>query len=191
MNDKQLLRSAVLAKREGLARAEQARLSSQVVDALQESELLARASNILAYLPFRGEVDLMPLFDWLEHHGKSLAFPKIMDKANGYMEPYFVDAPWRSNVRPGAFNILEPDGSMRMADPELLDLVFVPGVAFDRKSYRLGFGGGFYDRFLPRLGIHTLKVGIAYQFQLVDEVPRDPHDIALDGVCTEQGLFLK
>ncbi|MDP3486386.1 MAG: 5-formyltetrahydrofolate cyclo-ligase [Bacillota bacterium] len=189
MIDKQLLRKTVLAKREGLPSAEQAQLSSRVIDALRQSEVLSRSTKILAYLPFRGEVDLMPLFDWLEHQGKSLAFPKIMDKASGYMEPYFVDAPWRNYVKPGAFNILEPDGNM--ADPYLLDLVLVPGVAFDRESYRLGFGGGFYDRFIPRLGTHALRVGIAYQFQVMTEIPRDPHDIALDGICTERGLFLK
>ncbi|KAF0196788.1 MAG: 5-formyltetrahydrofolate cyclo-ligase [Bacillota bacterium] len=191
MTDKHHIRKAVLVKREGLPCEKQALFSSRVVEALRQSEVLARSTSILAYLPFRGEVDLSLLFDWLQDQGKKLAFPKIIDKANGYMEPYFVDTPWRNNVKPGAFNILEPEGDIRVANPALLDLVFVPGVAFDSESYRLGFGGGFYDRFLLRLGTHTLKVGIAYQFQVMAQIPRDPHDIALDGVCTERGLFLK
>lgn len=191
MIDKKSIRKAVLTEREGLPAIERARMSLNVVEALRQTTLMARSSLILAYIPYRGEVDLSLLFDLLESQGKKLAFPKVVDKASGYMEPYFVDAPWRNNVKPGAFNILEPEGSIRVADPASLDLVLVPGVAFDREAYRLGFGGGFYDRFLPRLSKRTFTVGIAYQFQVITEVPRDPHDIALDGICTEQGLFLK
>jgi len=191
MTDKQQLRKAVLAEREGLPRDQQAFYSSKIVDTIRQSEVLALSHNVLAYLPFRGEVDLSPLFDWLESQGKQLALPKVVNKAGGHMEAYFLGRPWRDNVKPGAFNILEPDGNIMMAEPTSLDLILVPGVAFDRESYRLGFGGGYYDRFLPRVGTHALRVGVAYQFQVVAQVPRDLHDIAVDGICTEQGLFLK
>ena len=191
MTDKRVLRSRILAQREALSEDQINTLSLRVITSLRESNLLAQSARVMAYIRCRGEVDLSLLFDWLEHREKRLAFPKVASKIDGWMQPYYIGKPWRNNLALGAFNILEPSGDINPADPAQLDLVLVPGVAFDRDLYRIGFGGGFYDRFLPRLGAHSLKIGIAYQFQLVSKVPRDTHDIPLDGVCTEQGLFLK
>jgi len=125
----------------------------------------------------------------LEQLGKRLCLPQVIDKKEGLMEPIEMPAPWYDNVAPGYFGILEPTKGSTV-DPCLIDIVLLPGVAFDQECYRLGYGGGFYDRFLPRLSPNAIKIGIAFGMQMVDRVPRDPHDIPLDGVCTEHGLKL-
>ena len=81
--------------------------------------------------------------------------------------------------------MLEPDASLPVVEPHELDMILVPGVAFDRCGYRLGFGGGFYDRFLPR--VTTTKVGIIYAALLVEKVPRGPFDQPVDFLVSEIG----
>ncbi|RLF88523.1 5-formyltetrahydrofolate cyclo-ligase, partial [Thermococci archaeon] len=88
-----------------------------------------------------------------------------------------------SELRPGKFNIMEPREAI---DEEVnLDLIVVPGVAFDESGYRLGFGKGYYDRFL-RSFRETTKLGLAYEFQVLEEVPRDEGDIPVDFIITEK-----
>jgi len=70
-----------------------------------------------------------------------------------------------------------------------LDLVIVPGVAFDRKGHRLGFGAGYYDRFLPKLRPGVKKIAVAFEVQLVDSVPAEEHDIRMDAILTEEQLI--
>lgn len=168
--------------------AEQQAKSAAICILLQGAEVVNAARSILAYLPFHGEVDLTYLYDVWEKQGKRLAFPRVTDKASGAMEAVFVSVPWRLNVKPGAFGILEPTAASDPVSLESLDLVCVPGVAFDLSMYRLGFGGGFYDRFLPRLADSAKCIGIAYDFQIVEEVPTEIYDVPLDGLCTEQRL---
>ena len=97
MTDKQQLRKSILAKRQGLPAETQGLYSSIIVETIRQSEVFASSRNILAYLPFRGEVDLSPLFDWLESQGKQLALPKVVNKAVGHMDAYFLGKPWRDN----------------------------------------------------------------------------------------------
>jgi 5-formyltetrahydrofolate cyclo-ligase len=88
---------------------------------------------------------------------------------------------------PGVFGILEPrKESARIFNPEEIDLVIVPGVAFDEHRNRIGFGAGFYDRFLESVRPSCAKIGIAFEFQIYDEVPVEEHDIPLDLVITEK-----
>lgn len=91
-----------------------------------------------------------------------------------------------SELRPGAYGILEPDvDGAREGKIDELDVVFVPGVVFDRDGYRIGYGGGYYDRFLPKLMPQTLCVGVAFSLQVVESVPRDAFDRRLHGLVTE------
>lgn len=100
----------------------------------------------------------------------------------------------------GPYGIREPDMHVQLAAGHLnalpdalsvqeLDVVIVPGVAFDRKGGRLGYGGGYYDRFLPQLRPNALKIGIAYQLQMVEQLPMETHDIPLDLIVTEKSVY--
>jgi 5-formyltetrahydrofolate cyclo-ligase len=97
-------------------------------------------------------------------------------------------------LAPGTLGILEPRPELRAlpgrrVEPDRIDLVMVPGVAFDRRGGRLGHGKGFYDRFLPRLRADALAVGAAFECQLFPEIPMLPHDVYMDRVITEQDIY--
>ena len=89
----------------------------------------------------------------------------------------------------GSFGILEPINEVvedkRLIKPEEIDLVIVPGVAFDKNMNRIGFGGGFYDRYLSLLKSSCKKVGLAYQFQIVEKIETEEHDMKVDMIVTE------
>lgn len=92
-----------------------------------------------------------------------------------------------SDLRPGTFNILEPSTTAPLIEASELDLLFVPGVAFDLSKGRLGYGGGFYDRILTQT--KALKIGVAFSFQIFEKLPLEAHDQRVDLVITENGIF--
>ncbi|MBF0286206.1 MAG: 5-formyltetrahydrofolate cyclo-ligase [SAR324 cluster bacterium] len=93
-----------------------------------------------------------------------------------------------NQLQAGKFNIKEPISAMRQSiELEQIDLVIVPGVAFDEKGGRLGYGKGYYDRFLSQ--IHAFFLGLAFDFQVVDSIPQLPHDIPMDAILTEKGFI--
>ena len=91
-------------------------------------------------------------------------------------------------TRAGAYGILEPEGDLTVA-PHTFDAVLVPGLAFDIMGNRLGFGAGYYDRFLSMVGPQTLRIGIGYDWQIVETVPVGTHDIHLTHIITDQRLI--
>lgn len=149
--------------------------SAQIRAVLQGSDLWKAAAVIYGYSPLASEPD------WrgeIWPPDKTLAFPLVT--AGGLV---FVTG---RDLRPGAHGVLEPAGT----DPAPpASLVLVPGLAFDARGYRLGRGGGYYDRFLESLG-HPRPVlcGVCFACQLVPEVPREAHDARVDYVVTETGL---
>lgn len=86
------------------------------------------------------------------------------------------------DLSPGAHGILEPKYA-KAADPLHIDVILIPGLAFDKKGYRIGHGGGYYDRFLQKTG--AVKIGVCFEFQLLDKVPKEKHDVKMDVVVTE------
>ena len=85
----------------------------------------------------------------------------------------------------GAFGIAEPGPEARLCRPDEIDLLFVPGVAFTRSGARLGRGKGFYDRYLSQPGVRAVRIGVCYAHQLVDELPVEPHDVAMQRVVSD------
>jgi 5-formyltetrahydrofolate cyclo-ligase len=142
---------------------------------------------------------------WYVSHGDELptrdAIRRELDRGREVLVPY-VDGPglrlWRlralEELRPGAFGILEPPPALRgaaarEAAPERIDLVVVPGVAFDPLGRRIGSGQGFYDRLLARLRADCVRAGLCYEAQVVDRVPAEPHDQPMDLVVTERRVI--
>ncbi|MBB6099422.1 5-formyltetrahydrofolate cyclo-ligase [Deinobacterium chartae] len=138
--------------------------------------------RVLAYRAFGSEVSLnaLPLLD------PSLVL--YTTRANLTPAPHLTVHPWESvRVRPG-WNLLEPDADEPETDPSALEAVLVPGLAFDRAGYRLGYGVGFYDRFLPTLPQGCVRVGVTTEALRVDALPSEPHDVPVDFVATEAGV---
>ncbi|MFN4196562.1 MAG: 5-formyltetrahydrofolate cyclo-ligase [Caldimicrobium sp.] len=92
-----------------------------------------------------------------------------------------------SELSPGSFGIPEPEINKPQISPQELDLILVPGLVFDRHKFRLGYGKGFYDTFLKET--KAVKIGVAFYFQVIDNLPREAHDVKMDYILTEKGFF--
>lgn len=172
---KSALRSQILQQRQSLSPDQWEQKSQQICDRLQSLTLFQEAQTILAYFSFRQEPDLSPLFGL----AKTWAFPRCVGKS-------LVWYSWQPGVELniGKYGILEPGATASMIEPASADLILVPTVASDSQGYRLGYGGGFYDRFLGGdQGITT--IGIVFDFASEIKLPIDPWDTKLSLLCTE------
>ena len=173
---KQVLRKELLAKRSAIPQDEKLAWDQAICEAL--SGILKEYENILAFYPIGSEPDILPA---LKRAKAEIYLPKC-DTAAGAMR--FYKANWET-LTPGAHNIPEPNSEFGIRNSELCEaLCLVPGIAFDFQGYRLGYGKGYYDRFLARGGIETL--GICYEALLLDALPRDAHDVPVRRICTEK-----
>jgi len=136
----------------------------------------ASALRVMAFAATAGEPDTDPLFARLAQDRKTLVLPSMED---GRIVPRLVGA----GLVPGAHGILSPQGDA--VDPESIDLVLVPGLAFTPAGARLGRGGGHYDRFLPTLRLGCAVVGVCFAEQLLDELPHEDHDGNMDVVVVD------
>jgi 5-formyltetrahydrofolate cyclo-ligase len=143
-------------------------------------------SVLLAYMPHQTEVDVTPLMEWCWSRGIDVALPKT--------EPDRRLSLWVvrrfDQLEPGRWGLREPGpAATPLQEWSRIGLALVPGLAFDRKRGRLGYGGGYYDRFFAafreRTGEELFKLAPAFETQLVDEVPMDRHDFRVDGIMTE------
>jgi 5-formyltetrahydrofolate cyclo-ligase len=143
-----------------------------------------KAKGIGAFASTPNEINTYPILEGSLELGKNLYLPKVVPDKN-HFDFYLVHN--FKNLAPGPFGILEPSGH-KPADWEEIDLVLVPGLAFDLTGHRLGFGKGYYDRVLPLLKKSTLTVGLGYSFQIVEKIPAESHDIPIKAVLSEKGF---
>lgn len=175
---KAALRRRMRALRDALPEAERERLGALVAERLLGLPEVARARGVLLFYSFGSEVPTAGVAARLHESGARLFLPYLED---GAMEAAEVGP--GDPLLPSGYGPREPARRARV-DPERVDLVVVPGLAFDRRGHRLGYGGGHYDRYLGRVG-RAARVGIGFSFQLLDEVPAGPGDRRLDLVVTD------
>jgi len=154
------------------------KLSAAAVKKFQGSEIFCAARAVGVYMPLADEIDVTPLFQCLE---KIFYIPAFDDVSGGYLMARLT-----AGLKKGRFGILEPAVPVFAAEDEL-DLIIVPGVAFDRAGHRIGRGGGFYDRLLPQY--RAVRAGICFGFQCLKTVPAQAHDIRMDWVVTETEIL--
>ncbi|WP_461832652.1 5-formyltetrahydrofolate cyclo-ligase [Aquifex sp.] len=176
---KERLRRKILDKRIALSEEERGLLSRKIAENLRSIPEYKRAKTVLLYCPVKGEPDLTTLFSELINRD-ALILPKVKGKT---LELYKVNT--LSCLKKGSFGIPEPEEGEKVS-PDEVELFVVPGVVFDKEGYRLGFGKGYYDRLLR--GVKSPKVGVAYSFQVIDKLPRDPWDIPVDIIITEKNI---
>lgn len=154
-------------------------LSSAASERLLALPELASARTVLAYAASAEEIDPAPAIAALRERGAIIAYPRVSEP--GRLTLHRLDND--TALECGAYGIGEPPQDAPTIEPDEIDVVIVPGVAFDRECCRIGHGGGYYDRLLCLLG-GAAKIGLAFDGQVFDEVPTDVHDVTLDAVVT-------
>ena len=174
---KNVLRKKILRQRQGLSEKEWQTKSNLICDRLISLPLFTQANTIFAYFSFRQEVDLSPLFSL----NKTWAFPRCVDKS-------LVWHSWqpKEHLVIDKYGIKTPLETASTISVTFANLILVPTVACDRQGYRLGYGGGFYDRLLASVrGSKIYTIGITFDFALIDRLPVDSWDMKLNSICTE------
>ncbi|MCR5809712.1 MAG: 5-formyltetrahydrofolate cyclo-ligase [Clostridiales bacterium] len=178
-SEKSELRKLIRAKRRMLTEEERAASARLIALNLLELEPVRSAACVLAYMPMKYELDILPAVDELKARGIKAAFPLCVEEGGLRL---FVPAE-ENGFKPGAYGILEPDESTaEEVYPEDIDVILLPAVGFDRHGNRLGQGGGYYDRLLKRSSCYKIAVG--FDCQLVDRVPTEETDMQVDAVVT-------
>lgn len=152
---------------------------------LMALEVFFEAAAIGLYAPIRNEVDTALIFDEARRVGKRVFYPRVCND-----EMLFHEVAHADGLEQGAFGILEPCATGEGFPPDAADLIVVPGVAFDSSGHRVGFGKGYYDRFLARLRRPVTLVGLCHDFQLLERVPSEGHDIRMQYIVTEQRVVV-
>ncbi|MGK5510023.1 5-formyltetrahydrofolate cyclo-ligase [Brevibacillus formosus] len=185
--NKKQLRSHILERRKSMSAKEREQLSREVCEHLLSHERLADAKTIMAFHPFGDELDILPFLHEAKKRGQDIWLP-LTNVAERRLIPYRYTGPHM--LKQGVYGIWEPDPALaEEADVLHLDAIIVPGVAFDNKGGRMGYGGGYYDRFLATLKKLPFLVGVGFSIQVVEHVPLESHDVLLDAVVTEKGLL--
>lgn len=182
---KQAVRDAVRAARATLTETERANAARAVAHTVLGLWDLHEAKALMAYLATFEEIDPHPIVDALRVRGLTIAMPRIDEPAGLAVHVVEND----SLLVTGPFGVLEPALSTPRLRPDELDVVLVPGVAFDPAGGRIGYGGGFYDQLLPRLRGDCVRIGLAFDEQIVEEVPVQPHDSPVDVVVTPSAVY--
>lgn len=180
---KRNLRSEMLKKRNSIAPPDLISKSDTIIKYVTAGSSYIRANDVLMYSNYGSEVITTMLFDKAISDGKDVYFPKVEGE---YISFYQVNS--LTDLNTGFKGILEPYGLGGKFQQKRNAIIIVPGVAFGRDGYRVGYGKGYYDRFLARYK-DIYKVGVCFDIQLIDSVPRDEHDIQLDEIITERTIL--
>ena len=175
------IRKDVLQKMKDLEPENKRRVDQALIQRLRSLPAYQAASVIATYLPFPHEVDTSFLIDAAQEDGKQVVIPKTYPK--GRMEFVAYDP---QKLIPTAFGLLEPEDGSQAVDQSKIDLIHVPGVGFQKDGYRLGYGGGYYDRYLADFDGAT--VSTIYACQEVDFAPA-PHDIPVQEVLVDESTI--
>lgn len=181
--DKKELRAHFIKARLGMGETEVRQKSRAICEKAERlGEIFVKKSFAL-YLAVKNEVNTKKLIDTLVSQKKEVYLPRFFNREKAYFFVKFSD--W-DELEVGYFGIEQPKNSQK-ADTSNIDVVFIPGVAFDKKGVRLGWGTGTYDHLLK--GLKAIKIGLSYDFQIADALPYVDHDIRVDLIVTEKRTF--
>jgi len=178
MLTKELLRSKILPNLRKQKKQIRLEKSQKIKDKLFKLKIFKKAKRVMFYMAFDGEVETKEMIRQAMRMGKIVAVP-VCDPKERKIIPCQIGP--RTKFKRGPYGIKEPLKKMPLPSEEL-DLVIVPGVAFDRKGNRLGRGKGYYDSFLKTLPKKTYSIGLAFDFQIVRSLPVLPHDIKVKDI---------
>jgi len=184
-DNKERIRKAMIAARSQIEEAERVEISAQLQQQLYQTDLWENAQTIGVYLSVGKEWDTRNIVDQALDSGKNIVVPKTIPDTKELLF-YQLDDPSQTVAAP--FGLEEPDiEKTTLIDKKAIDLLIVPGLVFTRNGYRIGFGGGYYDRFLANFTQPT--VSLVHTNQIIDTFPIESFDIPVNYLVTEQGLI--
>lgn len=184
MVDKKIFRRRFLESRLTLSLKDVKTMSEKIISSLFSLQEFKKAVTVMFYADARNEVQTREAIKLALAMGKRVVLPKVK-KDRGLLAVEIKDI---SDLKPGTFGILEPESDDGL-EPEVIDLVVVPGVAFDRQGHRLGYGAGYYDGFLPKLRPGVKKIALAFELQVAESIPVEEHDVKMDTLITEKCVY--
>lgn len=187
--DKKKIRKLLLKKRNTLSKMEVNRWSNEIFHRFITTEEYKNAKTIMFYVSKDNEVETKPIIEYAIKHKKNVCVPKT-DRIKHKLYPIKIKS-LNKDLQLGIFGLQEPILNRKKIVPvNKIDLIITPGIAFDINGYRLGWGKGYYDRFLEKTGVIP-KIGLAFTLQIVPKLPVDKHDMPMDMVITEKRIINK
>lgn len=180
---KTAFREQLLRLRRALNRDERLRLSRIIQQTLLAEPKFRQAGTVALYSPIDHEVETGQLAEWGFQNGKCLVYPRI---CGDHLEFARLCSP--DEMRVGRFGVLEPECG-EVVPLSAIEVMVVPGVGFDEDGCRLGYGKGYYDRTLHQLPEGSWVVGLGYEFQVMEALPRHSHDQSLHALITERRIW--
>ena len=184
--DKKVLRQTLLQQRQALSAQDWTEKSQAICEHIAQAEWFQKAETVLAYLSVRQEPDLSAL--WTRNSAsKGWGLPRCAGTTLAWHQ---YNPGLSGQLQPGAYGILEPLSALPAVEPDAVDLILVPALACDRRGFRFGYGGGFYDRLLAQPEwANKPTIGIVFELAFLDHLDADPWDCPMQAVCTENALY--
>lgn len=159
-------------------------MDNNIIEKLMMNETYKSARGIFIYIGFGSEINTKIIIREALNSGKEVYVPKVIKK-----EMILIKIDSLENLVTSSYRILEPIGDKSDLDVNKLDLIVMPGVAFDKSGNRLGYGGGYYDKFLEQNKIECKKIALSYDFQVLEKLEVEEHDIKVDLIITENQVI--
>lgn len=183
--EKKDLRKIILNKRNSIDNNTKEEMDRELFNKLINLDLYKEAKNIFIYLSFGSEIDTKPIIDRALEEGKEVYIPKVY-KISKEMKAIRLNS--FEDLEENSMGILEPKDDSNFIAKEDIDLIIVPGAVFDLEGNRIGYGGGYYDRFLSNIKDKRNKIVLAYDLQIVDNIEAEEHDIKVDYIITNSRI---
>lgn len=182
---KKSIRSNINEKRNQILYIDKKNKDKLIFEKVINSIFFKEANVIFVYVSFKSEVDTYNIIDYALKSNKIVCVPKVINKNEGMkaLKINNLEEMIKSN-----YGILEPLDGAEEINAEKIDLALIPGLAFDLLGDRIGYGGGFYDVFLAKDGFLGKKIALCYDFQIIDKLPSEENDIAMDGLIWDVGV---
>ena len=189
-NLKDDLRKNMLHQRKNMKLENVSAFSNKILETIMSLPKFIKCKNIMLYLSFNNEVNTYALAKWCLANGKKVIVPYCIS-ATREIIPFEINN-LTDDLTKSTFGIMEPKHDiLNKANIEDIDLIIVPGVVFDEHCNRIGFGAGYYDRFLPKRAKNSSTIGLAYDYQIINKIPTGDYDIPLDFIISEKRIITK
>ena len=189
-NDKKALRKEILTKRSILDAVEKEEKDRKILDRFYDSNYYREAKNIFIYISYDSEINTKGIIKKALMDNKKIYVPRTEFKTR-LMDAVKITS--LDNLIESEYGILEPSVEEPHIDPNEIDLIVVPGVAFDRNGGRMGYGAGFYDRYFKKISENNvkkvIKLALAYDFQILEKIPMNEQDVPVNYIITEKEFY--